>query len=391
MSINSAKVHPGEVQENLLKAALLQQVPACRKALEQWSAQVNIDHIDGGSYRLLPLLYRNLRKHGIQHPLLAKLQGIYKMAWYRNQMLFHHTAIVIAEFRKMKIDTLLFKGAALALRYYPDPGTRPMQDVDILVHGNNARSAINWFIKAGWAPTERAFLASYSPKDSYFQSVHGDGFNNDLGYEIDLHWHVMAECCFDAADEFFWSGSLPFESGEITSRSLNDSDHLVQTCVHGARWNEVPPLRWIADALMILNSPDSHIDWERILRTAQDFRLNLQLAQTLGYLEQCFDAPIPNKVLEALNSTPKSRLEIKENVVRMNRKDIIGGWIADYYQYRTYSRLTESKHTLVQLAYLPLFYKNIWGIVSWWRLPWELFNKIVRRAGKILSRGSGSD
>jgi hypothetical protein len=75
----------------------------------------------------------------------------------------------------------------------------------------------------------------------------------------------------------------------------------------------------------------------------------------------------------------------------MNQKDIIGSWIADYYHYRIYSRLTESKNTLIQLAYLPLFYKNIWGIVSWWRLLWELFSKIIRRAGKMLSRGSGSD
>jgi hypothetical protein len=388
MTINSAKVHPGELQVNLLKAALLQQVPACEEALNQWSAQADIDHLDGGSFRLLPLLYQNLRKHEIQHPLLTKLEGIYKLAWYRNQMLFRQAAVVITEFSKMKIDTLLFKGVALALHYYTDAGTRPMQDVDILIHGNNARNAIEWFINAGWIPTERTFLSNHTPSDSYFRSVHGDGFKNNEGYEIDLHWHVMAECCYDAADEFFWDGSQPFESGEITSRSLNDSDLLVQTCVHGVRWNEVPSLRWIVDALMIINHPASRIDWERVLKTAQDFRLNLQLIQTLGYLKQEFDAPIPKKTLAALNSAPVSKLEIKENAIRTNRKDIIGGWIADYYHYRAYSRLTESKNTFIRLAYLPLFYKNIWGIISWWRLPWELLIKIVRRARKMLSHSS---
>jgi hypothetical protein len=205
-----------------------------------------------------------------------------------------------------------------------------------------------------------------------------------MGYEIDLHWHVMAECCYDNADNFFWSQIQPFNSGTINTNSLNASDLLLHTCVHGVRWNAVPPLRWIVDALMIMKYPGVTIDWDRIYEAAQNFRVNLHMIQTLGYLKKEFKAPIPDGILSKFDSAPVSKLELKENSVRMNRKDIIGGWIADYYHYRVYSRITESKITFIRLLYLPLFFKNIWGIVSWWRLPWVFIAKIIKRIGKIL-------
>ena len=86
---------PTREQELLLRAALLQGEPALQ-AWQDCKAQVNLEQeLDMGSYRLMPLLYRNLRTLGVDDPLMGKLRGIYGREWYKNQMLFRAMAEVL--------------------------------------------------------------------------------------------------------------------------------------------------------------------------------------------------------------------------------------------------------------------------------------------------------
>ena len=86
-----------------------------------------------GSFRLLPLLYINLQKQGVDDPVMGKLKGIYRQAWSKNQTLFHEMAGVIAHLQDAGIKTMLLKGASLSLLYYKNNGARPMADIDVLV------------------------------------------------------------------------------------------------------------------------------------------------------------------------------------------------------------------------------------------------------------------
>ena len=122
---------PTKEQELLLMAALLRGSAAIDAWLE-WKSSVNVDRLDQHSYRLLPLLYRNLSIHGVEDPLLNKFRGIHRLTWYKNRVMFHNMATLIRHFNDAGIDTILLKGAALVLRYYEDHGLRPMIDFDIL-------------------------------------------------------------------------------------------------------------------------------------------------------------------------------------------------------------------------------------------------------------------
>jgi len=86
---------PTAQQELLLRASLLKGKQAT-DAWEEWISTVDIDHLDLGSLRTLPLLYRNLHTQGVKHPLMSKLRGIYRLSWYKNQTLFHHIGSVLA-------------------------------------------------------------------------------------------------------------------------------------------------------------------------------------------------------------------------------------------------------------------------------------------------------
>ena len=150
---------PDEIQQQLLKATIFQGKD-CIRAWNHWINSADIDHLDPGSFRLFPLLYKNLISNGIDHPLLTRLKGIYKKTWYKNQMLLHQVQHVLSAFDAAGIDTLLMKGMALSLLYYKDLGVRSMLDFDILIPIKHTSKAMNYLVKNGWNPVERSFLTS---------------------------------------------------------------------------------------------------------------------------------------------------------------------------------------------------------------------------------------
>ena len=385
MQQSKQSIWPDANQEALLRASLLTEKQAL-PAWEFWVSHVDIDHLDHGSFRLLPLLFKNLRRLNVKHELISKLQGIYKLAWYQNQMLIGKVKIIMEDLNDNGFEILIFKGSALSSLYYNDLGVRPMNDFDILVKNEKAPSAIQFLLKKGWRSIERPFLNSYLPDDSYFQSLHGDGFKNSDNTEIDLHWHVLAECCNATADSYFWDDSIDLDTFGFQARTLNASDHLLHTCIHGTRWNVVPTIRWIADAYKILQIESKIIDWERILKLSEEFKLTLPLLNSFKYLNQLFKGPIPEEVILRLGSTPVSKLSKKEWQKRTSERSILGAWQADYYHYRVYSSLPKSNKFASHLFKLPLFFKNIWGVSSWWRMPIVVAKKLVYRIRTIITR-----
>jgi len=70
----------------LLQAALQNQSEALT-AFAAWQGTVDIDDLPPGQFELLPLLYRNMQRAGLEeHPWLPRLKGIYRRAWYANQL-----------------------------------------------------------------------------------------------------------------------------------------------------------------------------------------------------------------------------------------------------------------------------------------------------------------
>src|SRR5207237_7629349 len=97
---------PTREQERLLRAALLRG-PLALEAWDEWKAGADMDPLDAGSYRLLPQLYRNLHRQGVDEPVLVLFRGIYRRTWYENQLRFHQLAGLLRSFRDAGIDTMV--------------------------------------------------------------------------------------------------------------------------------------------------------------------------------------------------------------------------------------------------------------------------------------------
>jgi hypothetical protein len=195
---------------------------------------------------------------------------------------------------------------------------------------------------------------------------------------LDLHWHLFWEC-FNASDDDYWETAVPIRIGGVQTLALNPTDQLLHTCWHGARWNEVPPIRWVADAMAVLGASAGEIQWPSLLKKAQRHHIVLPVKDSLEYLKNNFDAPVPDTVLESLAAVRISQIE-RENY------ELVLNPIASpttskilrmlYYDYRWLSSSTNSRFKALAFA------KHVqakWGIDSLWHVPLYMSMRMVKR------------
>ncbi|MCP4401861.1 MAG: nucleotidyltransferase family protein [bacterium] len=371
---------PSPDQELLLRAALLNGQDAL-DAWNAWQSDIEIENLDRGSQRLLPLLWHNLKQQGIEpdSPRMKALRKYYRLTWGQNKVLFHTMTTLLQVLQDAEFPAMPLKGAALTLRYYQDYGLRPMGDIDLLVRTAQIEDIISFLQTIGWHPKPRSPEAFTK---QYRQIAHAHEFANAEGCECDLHWHLLDECCRPDADEDFWHDAETIEIDGLSTAILHPADQLLHVCVHGIRWIHIPPLRWVADAMMILNSSQDAFDWDRLLAQTEQRHLVLPMRATLHYVQELLNAPIPTTVLEALNAMPASRTEQFEFDYRVQP-----------YQHRAlgylpilwckHSRLAGDMSFPAKLWGFRRFLQKFWGIEHLWQLPRFVMFMSKRRMRKL--------
>ncbi|HEY9693251.1 MAG TPA: nucleotidyltransferase family protein [Oculatellaceae cyanobacterium] len=384
---------PTTEQELLLQAALLTDEKAV-KAWEKWKSVVDIDQLDVGSLRLLPLLYTNLRRWGVSDPMMEKFKGLYRQTWCENQLLFYQIADVLKMFQNAGIQTLILKGAALSLLYYKDYGLRPMADFDILIPLDKRQQAIALLQESSWI-AHQVPGAEIELDEAFLNGRHSYTFISPNNQELDLHWHLLSNCLNTDVDEVFWQEAVLTQLHSISTYALNSTDQFLHVCVHGVAWNIVPPLRWVADAMMILNQT-TDLNWERLIIIAEKQRLILPLTNALQYLFDLFQIPILSSVLKKLQNLPvlpEEQLDYQLTTVNFyslcrqkpNR-------ILQFY-YQVYKSSYTRYITIFNEDKAPnfiRFYKFLqyhWRVRKIWNLPVYATSKAMQALGKIVRWG----
>lgn len=370
---------PTREQELLLRASLLEGGEAI-EAWRKWKSRIDLDRIEPGSQRLLPLLYRNLHLHSVEDPSMNRYKGIHRRTWYENQTLFRTMSALLRIFYDAGIRTLILKGAALTLLHYRDYGLRPMDDFDILIPTEQAMAAINVLTDLDWRPKVKPLRAF---TEDLFSVRHSEAFKDASGNELDLHWHVLHECCYDHADDVFWNDATSVELHDVKTRALHPTDQLLHVCIHGARWNVVPPIRWVADARILLKTSVDDIDWDRLVAQAQERCLTFRMRHTLAYVRDLLNAPVPPGVVRSLQETPVSRIERREyrNRIRPSKLGRLPSlWIHHQLLSKRRRKSGLQKKSMGFVRYL----QQVWNIHHSWHVPFIIVTRGVRRFTKMV-------
>ena len=103
----------------------------------------NLDHAikAAKSHNGLPLLVHILGKENV--PLDKGSLALHRKQYIHNYL---STAIFLRELQQLLrasnnggIDVILLKGAAFSIDLYPEPGIRPLRDIDLLIHKKDIR------------------------------------------------------------------------------------------------------------------------------------------------------------------------------------------------------------------------------------------------------------
>jgi hypothetical protein len=360
---------PGVTETLLLRAALGDGDRAIAD-WQAWRGRVDFDDVRGDAVGLVPLLYRNLRRLGVEPAAVARYASVYRHTWAANRLAFQATAEVLATLGAAGIDTLVLKGAALALGYYRDAGARPMNDVDVLVPSARIGDAIAVLHAAGFTTTAPAHALARD---------HSIPFVDRRRRNIDLHWHVAGDACHARADDEMWRAARPLTVEGVATRCLGPTELLYHIVVH-AHDSNTAHLRWAADAMKVLAADG--IDWDRLVGLARARHTVLPVRLALGYLAGSLDAAVPDAVLRALAQAPIGWLDRTEHRHQLegNKYTFAKVLLRHWCRHRRSTAATGAALAAGFPAYLARYY----GVESVWRLP-RL--GVVRGLRRIRDRG----
>ena len=299
--------------EDALLRATLRDGDEAIEAFAEWRTLFDFEgKHEAGEFRMLPLLHANLARLGVKDPIMGRLRGIHRHAWAEGQRRQRSAAIVLRLLAGAGIPTMFTKGLALAQEYYPDPSLRPMQDIDLLVPRDRAEGAIDILQEAGWHFMDP--LSVYSQggieRAAFMVLNNGLGMRDGRGNEADVHWHAQHECVVPILSDWFWTDTEKLViCGEWSVRP-GPGPLLFHVISHGLRPNVMSPMRWVADASMILKRSGSDIDWLTFWEMASRASVEARLAEGLAVVERISLRPLPKG---ARNSGRVTFIELLEN------------------------------------------------------------------------------
>jgi len=348
---------PTPAQELLLRAALLAGDEA-RSAWETWQAGTpDLGALDHGSIRLLPLLYANLRALGVSHPRMDVLHGTYRKAWYQNRVLLHRIGRVLQALNEAGVPTMVLKGIALLASLEAEIAVRPMDDGDVMVPSDRVAVAADVLGGLG-------LHTHWDLSPDRHAAIHAAPFADGERYWLDLHWHALREDCAPGADAGVWAAAIPVRVDGVATLAPTLTDQLLHACVHGVRWNPEPPLRWVADAAMLIRT--GKIDWELLAERAQRHRFAPVLAVALDYIARLVDLPIPAGFVAGRLGAPVAAWETRELCLQMEPLTELRRLRLHWYRHR---RLRGGEGGFKTLISFPGYLRRFWGLRSFVEVP----------------------
>lgn len=347
---------------------------------KQWSTHIEFEKIDHATSRLLPLLYKRLRKFSYTHDLSARIQGVYKLAWIKNQRLLDALGKIVPLLEERGISVLALKGIPLLLQAYQDVGARFLGDADLLIHPRYAKQAVEIMRQAGWKlESDRFPIYAQLSNDTLQRAIKEATFINDQHIEVDIHWRL-----FDFSDERketlsfeeLWERSLPFSSKDKTYHMPSPEDMLMHVIIHGSEGNSHRTLRWVTDAVAIIKTFE--INWDQLLVEIKKGDRAVEMVVALSFLELYEFVMLPESFTQALFQIPLSEKEKTRYYRRANALKI--RWGSFPRLWRTYWKYESRGAFPLSLVHFFDYLALVWGFEKKWEVFPFVLKKLKQRA-----------
>jgi hypothetical protein len=130
---------------------------------------------------------------------------------------------------------------------------------------------------------------------------------------VDLHWHVLHQDLSSFFDRVAWAHAEPLGGRGLPRGllALAPTEQLMHVCLHGVRQDSGANRLWALDALRIVESERTGVDWDRLVHTALQRRLGVALEDALRFVAS-LSPRVPSEALERLGAEPVFQVELLE-------------------------------------------------------------------------------
>lgn len=237
---------------------------------------------------------------GAPAALASAVAADYYAAARRYVRFAERLAEALAALRAADVPVVVLKGMALAEPLYGNPALRPMEDIDLLVGRHDvertriALGSIGYPPPASFAEDRRRRAASM------FTRAEADG---GPPARIDVHWSLVDAKSSPVAGR--WADGVRervhhAEIGNGVMTVLAPIDALLHACVHLTVNHGLLGLLWRLDIALMVRCWADAFDWDRVVATAAESRLNGIVYAALRCSQATLGGEIPGRVLERL-------------------------------------------------------------------------------------------
>lgn len=257
-----------------------------------------------------PLLFSLLWKAGTDRLLppsiTEPLRQKYLATAVSNARRFHLFSEIVSEFQQQGIPVIPLKGTHLAHFVYPDPGARPMSDLDILVKpGDLHRAASRLFelgygfrdYKTGRIEADKSLHYPIPPGQMHFRALHHRSSRN----VVELHHAITyADSPFTIHMDGIWRRARPASIDAIEMLTMHPEDLLLHLSLHLAYQHrfDATSFRALFDIKAVLDAPAPPIDEDRLIRRAREWRVHRALFLCLYFVQRFFNSSPARALLE---------------------------------------------------------------------------------------------
>lgn len=236
---------PDSTQHWLLKAALNTDLLAGYEELMNWQNATDFQgHLDKSAIRLLPMIWQKYKVQLAGSPLKERFGGLYKKSFYNNSRLFHQLPQIVDVLEQGGFNYAFTKGVALHYFLYDDSGSRPMNDLDILIEQNDFIPAIKAFKQIGYYPAYPGYTL-----DMYLSGrIHAYSLRHDTLKDIDLHYYPTPLHNQQLTNQFFLENVRSYSLKGTTVRLL-DPEKLALFLLVNYQFSD--EWHWLVDVVLL--------------------------------------------------------------------------------------------------------------------------------------------
>jgi len=260
------------------------------------------------SHGLSPLVYTRLEPF-LSRPLPGDVLKLKTDA----VLLTEHALIHTGEMKRLVpylqangIETLVFKGPALAQGLYGRIGLRPFLDLDLFVQPRDVAKAWSLLAAEGYTleyNMSREDLPELMKAGNHLP-LHGANHNEC----VELHWTFFAKTratFFDS--DGAWSRRVPVVIQDVAVKTLAPHDLVHFLCLHGTKhvWSR---LAWLADLVWFIYKYPC-FDWDALLAEAHENGTRRMVLVGLALAHELFGS-VPNDAVIRLTHQDKEVLPL---------------------------------------------------------------------------------